>query len=305
MSGKILITGGTGLIGTRLSEMLIDQGYEVAHLSRNTRQYSHYKTFKWDIERHYIDDNVLPYADYIINLAGASVAENKWTKDRKREILESRVKSTQLLAECLGKTSHHVKAFISASAIGIYGDTGHHLVTEESHYGDDFLSEVCKQWEAAAWNVHDLGIRTCIFRMGIVLSNQGGALPQIAKPIKLMAGAPLGSGQQYMSWIHIDDLCRLFIQAIEEPLFQGVYNAVAANPVTNEDFTRTLAHVMHRPLTGLKVPAAGLKLVLGEMSEVVLEGQRVSANKLIQTGFTFEYQNIQQALESFYQPEKT
>ncbi|MGV3505191.1 MAG: TIGR01777 family oxidoreductase [Adhaeribacter sp.] len=305
MSGRILITGGSGLVGTRLSEMLIDQGYEVAHLSRNARQYSHYKTFKWDIDRGQIDDNVLAYADYIVNLAGASVAEGKWTKDRKREILESRVKGTALLQECLSKTNHHVKAFLSASAIGIYGDTGHHLVTEESQYGDDFLAQVCQQWEAAAWQVHALGIRTCILRLGIVLSNQGGALPQIAKPVKLMAGAPLGSGQQYMSWIHIDDLCRLMIQAIEEPQFQGVYNAVAPNPVTNEEFTRTLAQVMHRPLTGLKVPAMGLKLMLGEMSEVVLEGQRVSANKVMQTGFTFEYQTPQKALESFYQPEKT
>lgn len=305
MSGKILITGGSGLIGTRLSEMLIDQGYEVAHLSRNTRPYSHYKTFKWNLERHFIDENVLSYADYIINLAGASVAEGKWTKERKREILESRVKSTQLLRECLDKTDHHVKAFLSASAIGIYGDSGNHLVTEESSYGDDFLAQVCKQWEAAAWEVHELGIRTVIFRMGMVLSTKGGALPQIAKPVKLMAGAPLGSGQQYMSWIHIDDLCRLYIQAIEEPQFQGVYNAVSPNPVTNEEFTRALAHVMHRPLTGLKVPAAGLKLVLGEMSEVMLESQRVSANKLMQTGFTFEYQTILQALESFYQPENT
>jgi len=305
MSGRILITGGSGLVGTRLSEMLIDQGYEVAHLSRNARQYSHYKTFKWDIDRGQIDDTVLAYADYIVNLAGASVAEGKWTKDRKREILESRVKGTALLQECLSKTNHHVKAFLSASAIGIYGDTGHHLVTEESQYGDDFLAQVCQQWEAAAWQVHALGIRTCILRLGIVLSNQGGALPQIAKPVTLMAGAPLGSGQQYMSWIHIDDLCRLMIQAIEEPQFQGVYNAVAPNPVTNEEFTRTLAQVMHRPLTGLKVPAMGLKLMLGEMSEVVLEGQRVSANKVMQTGFTFEYQTPQKALESFYQPEKT
>ncbi|MGV3642087.1 MAG: TIGR01777 family oxidoreductase [Adhaeribacter sp.] len=305
MSGRILITGGSGLIGTRLSEMLIDQGYEVAHLSRNTRQYSHYKTFKWDIDRGFIDDNVLAYADYIINLAGASVAEGKWTKDRKREILESRVKSTALLQECLRKTNHHVKAFISASAIGIYGDTGQHLVTEESQYGEDFLAQVCRQWETAAWQVHELGIRTCILRLGIVLSNKGGALPQMAKPVKLMAGAPLGSGKQYMSWIHIDDLCRLFIQAIEEPQFQGVYNAVAPNPVTNEEFTRLLAQVMHRPLTGLKVPAVGLKLMLGEMSEVVLEGQRVSGNKVMQTGFTFEYQSPQKALESFYQPERT
>ena len=305
MSGKILITGGTGLIGTRLSEMLIDYGYEIAHLSRHNPQFSHYKTFKWDIEKQYIDENVLNYADYIINLAGASVADGKWTAERKKEILNSRVKGTQLLHNCLRQTQHHVKAFISASAIGIYGDTGDHLVTEESAYAEnDFLAQVCKQWEAAAWQVHDLNIRTAIFRIGIVLSDKGGALPQMARPVKLMAGAPFGSGRQYMSWIHIDDLCRLFIRAIEDTQYQGVYNAVAPNPVTNEEFTKKLASIMHRPLTGLKVPAIGLKLMLGEMSEVVLEGQRVSGNKLIHTGYTFEYNTLERALESFYVPEK-
>jgi uncharacterized protein len=304
MSGRILITGGTGLIGTRLSEMLIDLGYEVAHLSRQANPYAHYKTFKWDLDQQYIDDNVLSYADYIVNLAGASIADGKWTPQRKKEILDSRLKATNLLGECLSKTSHHVKAFISASAIGIYGDTGDHLVTEESKYGDDFLASVTKQWEAAAWQIHELKIRTCIFRIGIVLSNKGGALPQMARPVKLMAGAPLGSGKQYLSWIHIDDLCRLFIQAIEDTRYQGVFNAVAPNPVTNKEFTQALADILHKPLTGLKVPAFGLKMVLGEMSEIVLEGQRVSGDKVLKNGFTFEYNTIQEALASFYSPQK-
>lgn len=304
MSGRILITGGTGLIGTRLSEMLIDQGYEVAHLSRHPQPYSHYKTFKWDLDQQYIDDAVLTYADYIINLAGASVADGKWTPERKKEILDSRLKGTTLLYKCLSQTNHHVKAFISASAIGIYGDTGDRLVFEESTLGDDFLADVCRHWEAAALTVQDLDIRTCIFRIGIVLSEKGGALPQMAKPIKLMAGAPLGSGKQYLSWIHIDDMCRAFIRAIEETAYKGIFNAVAPNPVTNKEFTQALARVMHKPLTGLKVPAFGLKLALGEMSEILLEGQRVSANKLVKQGFTFEYQTLEQALESFYQKDK-
>lgn len=303
MPGKILITGGTGLIGSRLSEMLIDLGYEVAHLSRKANAKAHYKTFKWDLENNFIDDNVLQYADYIINLAGASVAESKWTPQRKKEILDSRIKGTRLLRKCLEQTNHHVKAFISASAVGIYGDTHDQLVTEESNYGSDFLAEVTKQWEATAWEIHELNIRTCIFRIGIVLSTKGGALPQMARPVKLMAGAPLGSGKQYFSWIHIDDLCRLFIQAIEDPKYLGVFNAVAPNPVTNKEFTQTLAEVMHRPLTGLKVPAFGLKMVLGEMSEVLLEGQRVSCDKLLKQGFTFEYNYLQEALQQFYTPE--
>jgi uncharacterized protein len=300
MAGKILIAGGTGLIGSRLSEMLIDYGYDVAHLSRNPATFSKYKSFKWDIKEGYIDDNAITYSDYIINLAGANVAGGKWTDERKKEILESRVKSTNLIFDCLRTTPNHVKGYLSASAIGIYGDAGDKLVSEESLYGDDFLADVCKQWERAAWKMHDLAIRTVIFRTGIVLSDKGGALPQMAKPVKMLAGAPLGSGQQYMSWIHIDDLCRLYIKAIEETQFNGVYNAVAPYPVTNEEFTKTLAEAMGRWVLLPKVPAFALNLVLGEMSEVVLGGARVSADKVIKKGFTFEYNYIDEALESFY-----
>src|SRR5688572_3046475 len=303
MAGKILITGGTGLIGSRLTEMLIDSGYEVAHLSRNTHTPTRYKTFRWDIKNHFIDDHAISWADYIINLAGASVSESKWTDDRKKEILGSRVDSTNLIYNCLRNIPHHVKGFVSASAIGIYGDSGEKIVTEESTYAHGLLSEVAQAWEAATWHMHELNIRTVIFRIGLVLSDQGGALPQMARPVKFLAGSPLGSGKQYMSWIHIDDLCRLFIKALEEPQFAGVYNAVAPNPVTNEEFTKTLADVMHRPLMMPKIPAFGLKLVLGEMSEVVLGGSRVSSAKVQNTGFTFEYSFIEEALESFYHQE--
>ncbi|RNI26001.1 TIGR01777 family oxidoreductase [Rufibacter latericius] len=300
MSDKILIAGGTGLLGTRLSEMLIDSGYEVALLSRTPDKYARYKTFKWDVQKGYIDENAIRYADYIINLAGTSVSGEKWTVARKKEILNSRILSTNLLCQYLEKSTHHVKGFLASSAVGIYGDSGDRLMMEESTYGSDFLAEVCKQWENASWQVHNLGIRTVIFRIGIVLSNKGGALPQIAKPVKMLAGAPLGSGKQYMSWIHIDDLCRLCIKAIEDRTMQGVYNAVAPNPATNEQLTRNLARVMHKPMVFPNVPAFGLKLMLGEMSEIVLNSSRVSATKVLQTGFTFEYNDIQEALESLY-----
>ncbi len=288
----------------RLSEMLIDQGYEVAHLSRRPDKVSTYKTFKWDIEAGYIDESAISYADYIVNLAGASVSSDKWSEERKREILHSRTDSLHLLQKCLSQSEHHVKGLLSASAIGIYGDSGDQLVSEESTYADDFLAEVCKAWEAAAWQVRDLGIRTVIFRLGIVLSVKGGALPQIARPVKMMAGAPLGSGKQYMSWIHIDDACRLFIQAIEAPQFEGVYNAVAPHPVTNKEFTKELAEAMKKPLVLPKVPAFAINLMMGEMSEVILASQRVSANKVLHTGFTFEYSYLEEALESFYEEEE-
>jgi uncharacterized protein len=299
MGKKILITGGTGLIGTRLSEILIDLGYDVAHLSRQPSKDPHYKAFGWDIKSGTIDENAITYADYIVHLAGASLAD-KWTEERKKEILNSRVDSTLLLYRKLKELPHHVKGFISASGIGIYGDTGDRLVTEESGHGDDFLANVTKKWEAAAWTVHDLGIRIVIFRNGLVLSRKGGALPQIAKPVKMMAGAPLGSGKQYMSWIHIDDLCRLYVEAIENTSLHGIYNAVTPNPVTNEEFTKTLAKSMGKPLMLPKVPAFGLKLMLGEMSEILLTGQRVSPDKVLHTGFTFEYVTVEKALGALY-----
>ncbi|RSK51440.1 TIGR01777 family oxidoreductase [Hymenobacter rigui] len=304
MSRKVLITGGTGMIGTRLAEMLIDGGYEVALLSR-TPGSGRFRSFRWDPTAGIIDEAAVPYADFIVNLAGSSVSDGKWTQERKREILSSRLAGTQLVARELAKQNHHVQAFISASAIGIYGDRDDQVVTEETPpAADDFLAEVCQQWEAAAQGVatHD-HIRTAIFRIGIVLSPEGGALVPLARTVKMMAGAPLGSGKQYMSWIHLDDLCRLFMQALEQPQWQGTYNAVAPNPVTNQEFTETLAEVLHRPLVLPKVPEFGLKLVMGEMSEIVLASQRVSAEKTLQQGFRFEFPQLRGALESFYSEE--
>lgn len=306
MSQKVLITGGTGLIGTRLAELLIDAGYEVALLSRQTGP-SHYHTFRWDPRHDTLDPAAIRYADYIVNLAGSSVSDGKWTDERKREILESRLDGTRLLAKELAKGEHHVRAFLSASAIGIYGDSGDKLVNEETPPNtppDDFLADVSRKWEQAAHEVEALGIRTIVVRIGIVLSTEGGALPQMARPVKLMAGAALGSGKQFMSWIHLDDLCRLLIQMLDEPQWQGTYNAVSPNPVTNQTFTETLADVMHRPLVLPKVPAFALNLMMGEMSEIVLASQRVSAEKVLKQGFTFEYPNLKGALESFYATEE-
>ncbi len=289
----------------RLSEMLIDQGYEVSHLSRTPDKVSTYKTFRWDVKEGYIDENAITYADYIVHLAGASVAGEKWTEERKKEITNSRVQSTNLLYKSLKEMDHHVKGFISASAIGVYGDSGDQLMSEDSTtVADDFLAEVCEAWENAVWQMHDLDLRTVILRMGIVLSTKGGALPQMARPVKMMAGAPLGSGKQFMSWVHLDDACRLYIRAIEDPHYEGVYNAVAPHPVTNKEFMKELAEAMKRPLVLPKVPAFAINLMMGEMSEVVLASQRVSANKVLQTGFTFEYNYLEEALESFYEENK-
>jgi uncharacterized protein (TIGR01777 family) len=197
-----------------------------------------------------------------------------------------------------------VQAFISASAIGVYGDTADTVLTEDAPPAvptHDFLADVAHQWELAAEPIAALGIRTVVPRIGIVLSTEGGALPQMARPMKLGAGAALGSGKQYMSWIHLDDLCRLFMAMLDDDTWRGTYNAVAPTPVTNQQFTETLAQVLHRRLVLPKVPAFGLKLALGEMSEIVLASQRVSAQKVLAQGFTFEYPELRGALESLYQ----
>ena len=300
---KVLITGGTGLIGTRLAEMLIDSGYEVALLSREPAKSSHYRGFRWDPRAGTIDDAAIHYADYIVNLAGASVSDGKWTNERKRDIMTSRLGGLALLSRELAKPGHHVRAFISASAIGLYGDAGDRLVDEETPAAaptHDFLADVSHQWELAAAPVAALGIRTVIARIGIVLSTAGGALPQIARPVKLGAGAVLGNGRQFMSWIHLDDLCRLFVAMLEDETWRGTYNAVAPHPVTNQEFTQVLAQVLHRPLVLPKVPAFGLKLALGEMSDIVLASQNVSNRKVLAQGFQFEFPELRGALEALY-----
>lgn len=300
---KVLITGGTGLIGTRLAEMLIDAGYEVALLSREPAKSSHFRSFRWDPRTGTIDEAAVPYADYIVNLAGASVSDGKWTDERKRDIMTSRLGGLALLSRELARPGHHVQAFISASAIGLYGDAGDRLVDEDTPAAvstHNFLAEVSQQWELAAAPIAALGIRTVIPRIGIVLSTAGGALPQMARPMKLGAGAALGSGKQYMSWIHLDDLCRLFTAMLEDVSWHGAYNAVAPHPVTNQQFTETLAQVLHRRLVLPKVPAFGLKLALGEMSEIVLASQNVSDQKVLDQGFTFEYPELLEALTALY-----
>ena len=300
---KVLITGGTGLIGTRLAEMLIDSGYEVALLSREPAKSSHFQGFRWNPRAGTIDEAAVPYADFIVNLAGASVSDGKWTDERKRDIMTSRLGGLALLHRELAKPGHHVRAFISASAIGLYGDAGAKLVNEETPPAlptHDFLADVSHQWELAAAPIAALGIRTVIPRIGIVLSTEGGALPQMARPMKLGAGAALGSGKQYMSWIHLDDLCRLFIAMLDDVSWNGTYNAVAPNPVTNLEFTETLAQVLHRPLLLPKVPAFGLKLAMGEMSDIVLASQNVSDQKVLAQGFEFEYPELRGALKALY-----
>ena len=286
------------MVGTRLSELLIEQDYTVSHLSRSPGDDSSpITTYLWDIKQQYINPEAIPQADYIVHLAGAGVADQRWTDQRKQAILKSRTESTRLLHHALSQQDHSIKAFVSASAIGIYGtDTGDTLLTEESPAADDFLADVVVQWEAVVDTIEALGIRTVKHRIGIVLSDKGGALVPVARTVRWGVGAPLGSGQQYMSWIHLDDLCRLFIYALENETMTGVYNAVGPQPITNQAFTKETARVLHRPLWLPNVPAFALKAALGELSSVVLGGNRVSDQKIKDAGFEHKFNKIEVAL---------
>lgn len=304
MPTNVLITGGTGLVGTRLTELLLQKGYTVSYLSRqsgNEKSAIHPKVrvYAWNLSQGELDAEALLEADYIVHLAGAGVADKRWTSERKQEIISSRTESTALIARHLQTVRHKVRAFISASAIGFYGaDTGKQLMTEESKPGNDFLAEVTKRWEKAANAVAQLGIRTVKLRIGIVLSDQGGALVKIAQPIRLGAGAALGSGKQLISWIHLDDLANMFVYALENESMQGVYNAVAPNPVTNEQLTQLAAKVLNKPLWLPNVPGFGMRLAMGELAEVVLGGNHVLNQRIArETEFTYRFTQAEKALE--------
>ncbi|MCU0324396.1 MAG: TIGR01777 family oxidoreductase [Spirosomaceae bacterium] len=293
----VLITGGTGLVGSRLTELLLQKGYKVAYLSRRKENISDVKVYQWDITKGYIEDGAVESANYIIHLAGAGIADKRWSDSRKKEIIDSRIKPIDLLKEKL-KKSNKLKAFVSASAIGFYGgDTGEDRIDENHVAGNDFLAECTKLWEQSADKIAESGIRTTKVRVGIVLSNQGGALPKLLQPIKLGFGAALGSGKQWMSWIHIDDLCNVFIKAIEDESMSGVYNAVAPKPVTNLEITKIAAKVLKRPFWMPNVPSFVLKLIFGEMAVVVLGGNYVLNKRLAQTDFEYIFTEVEPALQ--------
>lgn len=298
MNPKVLITGGTGLIGNRLCEMLTQKGFHVSLLSQTANKKATYKTFVWNITMRHFDVAALENVSYIINLAGAGIADRAWTKKRKKEIIDSRVKSAELLYYTLKSTKNSVKAVISASAIGFYGDTGEDLVTEEHICGFDFLANTCQQWEHATGKINELGIRTLSMRIGTVLSNSGGALPLLAGAVKRRLGAALGTGQQYVSWVHIDDVCRAFIYALDCESLQGVSNLVAPYPVTNYKLNKSIAEVLQKPRWLPNIPAGLLRLILGEKANLVLASNRVCVDKLVDSGFTFKYPDLIPALQA-------
>ncbi|MFL5731173.1 MAG: TIGR01777 family oxidoreductase [Cytophagaceae bacterium] len=299
MARNVLITGGTGLVGSRLTEMLQEKGYEVSLLSRGKGKGT-IKTYQWDLSKGTIDPEAISNADYIINLAGAGVFDEKWSKSFKEEIIKSRTDAISLIASKLKSSAHHVKAFVSASAIGLYGnDTGDTLIREDHPAGKDFLSEVVTKWESAADQIESLGVRTVKIRIGIVLSGKGGALPKMAAPVAKGAGTAIGTGKQFVSWIHIDDICGMFIKAIEDEAMKGAYNAVAPEPLTNQALTDAIAKEYGKSIHLPNVPAFALKFLLGsEKAMVVLGGNKVSPEKIVKQGYQFKFPDINSALKN-------
>ena len=292
---KVLITGGTGLIGKRLSFLLASKGYEVRVLSRSKSPESKYTTFIWNVKDQFIEEEAFQDLDYIIHLAGAGIADKKWSEKRKKEIIDSRVQSTNLLYNTSKRLKTPLKAFISASATGYYGSvTTATIFTETDQPANDFLCKVCRLWEESIFQFKNDKTRTVALRTGIVLSNDGGALKKMKTPLV----TPLGDGKQYMPWIHIDDLCEIYIKAIEDEDFEGAYNAIAPEHITNYSFSKAIAKTFKIPFLPIGAPSFILKIVFGKMATIILNGSRVSTGKIEKTGFKFKFKSLDKALKN-------
>ena len=301
---NILITGGTGFVGNRLIQLLVEKSFSVTVLTRSLkdkREQPNVNYALWDIKKETVDIAAVTKADHIIHLAGAGVVDKKWTPEYKKEIIDSRTKSIGLLIKILKQNTHSVKTIVSASATGWYGADkiqGHYF-TEDEPAVNDFLGETCRLWEESIEPAAAVGIRVCRLRTGIVLSKKGGALAEFMKPIRLGVAAILGSGKQMISWIHLDDLCRMYISSIENTEMHGSYNAVAPTPVSNATLTVKLASAMKKKFyIPVHVPTFILKLMMGQRSEEVLKSTTVSDAKIKSTGFTFIYPSIEAALNN-------
>lgn len=296
---RVLITGATGLVGSAIVKLCHTKAIDVNYLTTSKSKLSNednYKGFYWNPNENEIDPNCVKDVDAIIHLVGASISK-RWTKKHKQAIMDSRLKTTALLHETVKNNPNNITQIVSASAVGFYPDSLTNYYTEDqTHVNSSFLGQVVESWERAVDTFTTLNISVSKVRIGLVFSEKGGAFPKIIQPIKYGAGAPLGTGEQWMSWIHLDDLARLFLHVIEKNL-EGIYNGVSPNPVTNKELTKAAATKLNRPLFLPNVPKFAMKLVLGEMHIILFESQRVSSKKIENTGFFFEYVTLDKALE--------
>lgn len=292
---KILMTGASGLVGSAIIRHLSQRGDRIIQLVRHAPQDERLE-MSWNPLKGIEDASRLEGLDAVIHLAGEPIAEGRWTEEKKRRIRESRARGTAVLAEALAGLEHKPSRLLSASAIGYYGSRGAEVLTEESAPGDDFLAEVCREWEEATEPAAQAGISVVQMRLGVILSSKGGALKKMLRPFKLGVGGRLGSGEQYMSWIALDDVVGVVNHLLEKEGVSGPVNIVAPNPVTNREFTKALGDVLSRP-TLFPVPGFAMRLAFGEIADVaLLASQRVEPARLKETGYVFKYPDLRDAL---------
>lgn len=295
---SVLITGGSGLTGRYLTSLLLEKGYKVSHLSRNENSFGMVRVFRWDPAKGILDKEILLDTDHIIHLAGSGIGDKRWTNKRRSEILLSRTASARLIYEKITAGNIKIKSFISASAIGYYGAiTSDKIFTETDPPASDFLGRVCKEWEESADLFTNSGFRVVKMRTGVVLDSHSGALKKLLKPVRFGLLPVLGNGKQFMPWIHIIDLCNLYIKAIEDNSMTGSYNAVASDYVTNYEFMNCLSAVTGKKVFRFNVPSPLMKMALGSMSDIILKGSRVSPSKVISSGYEFKFDNLREALD--------
>lgn len=296
---KIAIAGGTGFVGKNLISFLVEKGYSVHVLTRkpNSNSSENIRFFKWDIENEYIDKKAFEGVEMLINLTGANIGEKRWTKERKKEIIDSRIKSIKLLYRYISENKFNIKTVISSSAIGFYGAvTNDKMFVETSENGNDFLAFVCQKWETTAMKFNGLGIRTLILRKGVILGKDGGMVQKLAPLAKRGINVSLGSGKQYLPWIDIRDLVRLYEFILSNPQLNGIYNAVSTEQITMNDFSKALLKSFGKKSFLPNAPAFVIRLVFGEMSVMLLEGSKVSNENLKDTGFSFEFDTLEKSL---------
>ncbi len=300
MPKNILITGATGLVGKQLVQHLLRHGHRISVLSRKNQVIPGAAVYLWDVQKQTIDVAAFDGVDTVIHLAGEGIADEKWTEKRKAQIVNSRVKSAQFLYKTIAETKVAVTTFISASAVGYYGNRGEEFLRENSEPGNGFLSECCVLWEDAADEGTAMGIRVVKIRIGIILSEKDGALAAMSKPIKYFVGAPLGSGRQWMPWIHLDDIVGIFTKAVEDQTMIGAYNAAAPYPASNKLLVSRVAWHLSRPVWPIKVPKFVLKAILGESSILALMSSNTAADKILKAGYVFKYTDLDDALKEIY-----
>jgi hypothetical protein len=298
MIKNVVITGGTGLVGKALTNLLLSKGYEVFVLTRNQKQATQKNNYSfWDVENEIIDEQIIKTADYIVHLAGDGIADKRWTSSRKKSILESRTKPLALIFKVLKNNSNQLKALISASAVGYYGAiTFDKVFTEEDIAATDFLGKTCVAWEKEVDKFNELGIRTVKLRTGIVLAKGGGALPKMMMPFNYGFGSAIGSGKQYVPWISLTDLCNLYLFAIENNQLFGAYNAVVEDDTTNLVLSEAIAKSLGKKIRLPNVPSFVFKIMFGEMANLLLYGSRVSNKKIKDEGFQFLQEDLEKCL---------